>query len=102
MPRYRMHMMHTRVVEFEWDDAKDRANQRKHGVTFGEAATSFYDPLGREMPDERHSADEDRWLRLALSDKSRLLVTIFVERSDRIRIVSSRLATLREKKQYEG
>lgn len=68
------------MVEFEWDDAKDVANQRKHGVAFQEAATSFYDPLGLEMPDEVHSKDEERWLR----------------------IVSSRVAKARERKQYEG
>lgn len=90
------------MVEFEWDEVKDRSNQKKHGVGFREAATSFYDPLGREMPDEQHSADEERWLRLALSDANRLLVTIFVERSDRIRILSSRPATMRERKHYEG
>lgn len=67
-----------------------------------EAATSFYDPLGLEMPDEVHSKSEERWLRLALSGAHRLLVTIFVERADRVRIVSSRVANARERKQYEG
>lgn len=90
------------MIEFEWDDAKDVANQRKHGVAFEEAATSFYDPLGLEMPDEVHSKNEERWLRLGLSGAHRLLVTIFVERADRVRIVSSRVANARERKQYEG
>jgi uncharacterized protein len=90
------------VVEFEWDDTKDHANQRKHGVAFAEASTSFYDPLGLEMPDDVHSKTEERWLRLALSSSHRLLVTVFVERGDHIRIVSSRVANARERKQYEG
>ena len=90
------------VTVFEWDDAKSVRNLRKHSVAFEEAATSFYDPLGVEAPDPMHSAREERWLRLAMSSAGRLLVTVFVERDERIRIISTRPANAREARQYEG
>jgi len=88
-------------VEFEWDETKERRNVRKHGVAFDEAAETFYDLLGLERPDPEHSKTEDRWIRLARSERDRLLVTVFVERRNGIRIVSSRRATRREVKTYE-
>jgi uncharacterized DUF497 family protein len=90
------------LVQFEWDDAKSVRNVHRHGVTFEEAATTFYDPLGVEVPDPVHSAREERWLRLATSSTGRLLVTVFVERNEKIRIISSRPANSKETKQYEG
>lgn len=90
------------MTGFEWDDAKNVSNEKKHGVRFEEAATTFYDPLGAEVLDKRHAAREERWVRIALSSAGRLLVTIFVERAEQIRIISSRLANPRETIQYEG
>ena len=90
------------MVAFEWDEAKSVTNMKKHGVAFDEAATSFYDPLGVETRDERSSTREERWVRLAMSVRRRLLLTVFVERDDWIRIISSRKASARETKQYEG
>ena len=86
---------------FQWDDGKEAANLRKHGVEFDEAATTFYDPLALVLPDEEHSEVEDRWILLARSVRGRLLVTVFTERGENIRIISSRGATPREVKSYE-
>jgi len=89
------------VLSFEWDHTKEARNIGKHGVDFDEASTTFYDEGGMEMLDEEHSAREERWLRLAMSLHGRLLVTVFVERGDRIRIISSRPANRREVRVYE-
>ena len=88
-------------MEFEWDDAKRARNRRLHGIDFEEAAASFFDPLGVEMPDLRSSVAEERFIRVAHSPPGHLLLTIFLERERRIRIISSRRATRREVKQYE-
>jgi uncharacterized DUF497 family protein len=88
-------------VRFEWDAAKARSNLAKHGVDFEEAATTFYDPLALQERDEEHSRAEERFRRLGRSQQGRLLVTIFTERGDAIRIISSRPATRREVKRYE-
>ena len=90
------------MVEFEWDQSKAAANRRKHGVDFAEAQTTFYDRLGIEVKDDGHSDTEERWVRIAMSERGRLLVSVFVEREERIRLVSSRPATAKEKDQYEG
>lgn len=88
-------------LEFEWDAAKAASNAEKHGVSFGEAATTFGDPLSVSIPDPGHSEVEDRWIHIGLSHAGRTLVTCFVDRDDRIRIISSRPATKRERQQYE-
>ena len=74
---------------------------RKHGVDFEEAADTFYDPLGLERPDEGHSDDEERFIRLGASRRGWILITVFTEHGDSIRIISSRHATRREVKSYE-
>jgi uncharacterized DUF497 family protein len=78
-----------------------RANLTKHGVTFEEAATIFGDGLSVTIPDPVHSAIEDRFVILGNSHRQRLLVAVFVERGDTIRIISARRATKRERKSYE-
>jgi len=60
-------------LTFSWDDRKDRANQRKHGVSFEEAATAFADENARLKHDPDHSQDEDRFILLGFSAKLRLL-----------------------------
>jgi len=87
---------------FEWDDKKARANLRKHGVSFDEGATIFNDPLIATMPDTVHSASEARFLALGMSIMGRLLVVIFTERNERIRLISCRKATKAEIKNYEN
>ncbi len=86
---------------FEWDPRKAAANEGKHGVSFEEARTVFSDVLSRTIPDPDHSTAEMRALQLGLSQSGRLLVVAFTERNHRIRIISARLATLRERHDYE-
>ena len=88
-------------LEFEWDEAKARKNIKKHGVSFGEASTVFGDPLARTIPDPLHSEGEDRFVTLGESQRRRLLVVVFTERGEKIRIISARTATRRERKDYE-
>jgi uncharacterized protein len=59
------------ALTFEWDTAKARANARKHGIVFAEAVTVFKDPLGRIVPDHRHSITEDRFAILGVSSRGR-------------------------------
>ncbi len=89
------------AYEFEWDPTKAEANLGKHGVSFEEAVTAFGDPLSVLLPDPDHSAGEERYLLLGVSDRNRLVVVAFAERSPRTRIISARLAARRERRQYE-
>jgi uncharacterized DUF497 family protein len=87
--------------QFEWDVEKARQNVRKHGVSFDEAVTAFSDRLSALLPDPDHSAGEERYLVMGQSTRGRLLVVSFVERPPRTRIISARLATRRERHDYE-
>ena len=89
-------------TEFEWDPHKAASNVQKHGVSFVEAATIFFDPLSSTVSDPVHSIDEQRFVITGLSYQRRLLVVVHVDRGDRIRIISARLATPREREQYES
>jgi uncharacterized protein len=86
---------------FEWDQNKARANLVKHGVSFLDAATVFADPLSRTIPDPDHSQLEDRWIVLGQMHQKHLLVVVYTERGDNIRMISARRASRRERKQYE-
>jgi uncharacterized DUF497 family protein len=86
---------------FEWDQNKARTNLVKHGVSFAEAATVFADPLSRTIPDPDHSQAEDRWIVLGQTNQKKLLVVVYTERGDNIRMISARRASRRERKQYE-
>jgi uncharacterized protein len=88
-------------LEFEWDKDKAKRNLKKHGVSFEEASSTFGDPLALTIPDPLHSEEEDRFVNLGESGRRRLLVVVFTDRGDRIRIISARLATPRERKDYE-
>ena len=88
------------ALEFEWDPRKARTNERKHGVSFEEAASCFSDPSGLDFYDEEHSEEEDRYILLASSNRGRVLVVVYTEREDRIRIISARKATPREEEFY--
>ena len=88
-------------MEFEWDARKEVANRRKHGVRFDEALRVFADPLARIFDDPDHSAEEEREIIIGHSARQRLLLVCFTERSDRVRIVSARLTTRREREDYE-
>jgi uncharacterized DUF497 family protein len=90
-----------RRLEFEWDANKARKNARFHGVTFEEARSVFADPLAVFLEDELHSEDEVRSLLIGHSSEARLLFIAFTDRDSRIRIISAREATRRERRQYE-
>lgn len=89
------------MLLFEWDSNKAKKNILVHKVSFEEASTSFKDTLSLTIYDPLHSDKEDRFVILGNSYKNRLLVTVFTERRDRIRIISSRKATKTERMQYE-
>ena len=88
-------------LAFEWDDKKSNKNLKKHGIAFEEAATVFGDPLSITIPDPKHSKAEHRFIIIGESVQRRTLVVVHVERTDKIRIISARRATRREKKIYE-
>jgi uncharacterized DUF497 family protein len=88
-------------LSFEWDQNKAKSNLAKHGVSFEEAATVFGDALSLTIPDPAHSQVEERWIVLGWSNQRKLLVVVHTERGDIIRIISARLASRREHKQYE-
>jgi uncharacterized DUF497 family protein len=88
-------------LDFEWDEKKAKKNLKKHHVSFDEAATIFADPLSVTIDDPQHSQDEDRFITLGESHRRRLLVVVFTERGDRIRIISARVASPGERKDYE-
>ncbi len=88
---------------FEWDEQKADQNLEKHGVSFDEAATVFGDPLSLTIDDPLHSTDEERFVIIgaAAGPRRRVLVVVHTERGDRIRIISAREATPRERSSYE-
>ena len=88
--------------EFEWDPVKAATNLEKHGVSFAEAATVFFDPLSITVPDPLHSNEENRFVITGLSYQRRALIVVHSDGGDRIRIISARLATLSERKKYES
>ncbi len=88
-------------VRFEWDDDKEEANLRKHGVSFAEAATALRDSLAATLRDPDHSEMEHRFLTFGVSSDDRLLVVAHTEQEDLLRIISARLATGPERKIYE-
>ena len=92
------------MIKFEWDPRKDSANQRKHGVSFEEAQSVFFDENAVQFYDEHHSEQEDRFIMLGLSIHSRILVVCHCERESGnvIRIISARKATRSERKYYGG
>ena len=88
-------------MEFEWDEGKADTNWNKHGVSFDEAATVFSDSLSDTIPDPLHSDEEDRFVTMGLSARGRLLVVVHTDREEKVRIISARTATTRERRQYE-
>ena len=86
---------------FEWDSRKAAANLKKHRVSFEEAITVFGDPLSLSMPDPDHSEDEHRLIVLGTSVRLRRVVVSYTERPPRTRIISARLATRQERREYE-
>jgi uncharacterized DUF497 family protein len=90
------------MLRFEWDEAKDRENQRKHGVSFAEAQSVFFDDEALEFPDPDHSAGEDRFIMVGRSFQLRVLVVCHClrESASVIRIISARKASAKERHAY--
>ncbi len=86
-------------MQYVWDPKKERSNRQKHGVSFEEAVTSFADPLAIVADDLVHP---DRAILIGISWNERILVTVFIERTeDEVRLISARLATRPERRRYE-
>jgi len=99
-------MNRSSVYDFHWDPAKARMNVRDHLVTFQQAATVFLDALAMTVYDKENSYDEERWFTLGLDSKGTLLAVahtyeIVGPLNVRIRIISARKATRRERRSYE-
>lgn len=88
-------------MKFEWDSAKAKADAKKHGVSFEEATTAFNDQLSLTGADPDRSIRELRFVTFGLSSLGRLVVVAHTDRSDRVRIISARLASRAEGKFYE-
>jgi hypothetical protein len=88
-------------MEFEWNELKANANLKKHGVSFEEAKTVFDNVLAAIFEDKLHSIDERREIIIGHSQNNRLLLISFTERPNAIRIISARLATRREREDYD-
>lgn len=91
---------------FDWDPAKAKLNLAKHGVSFDDAMTVFADPLALTIFDTDHSAEEDRWVTLGLSQPGKLLLVIHTHvemAADEVlvRIISARRPTREESRSYE-
>ncbi len=89
------------MIEFEWDPGKARANFRKHGVSFVEAATTFGNPLSITFHDPDHSQAEDRFMIIGESGRNRLLIVAHACRGEKIQIISARKLTRKGRKSYE-
>jgi len=88
-------------MTFEWDPIKASINLRKHSVSFDEATTALLDPLSKTALDPDHSLYDHRFITFGVSWRNRLLAVSYNEREERVRIISARLATRRERNIYE-
>ncbi len=89
------------MFSFEWDLEKAAENVVKHGVSFEEAMSVFRDPLSVTVAGIAHSEEEERYFTVGMSEHHRLVLVCHTDRGDRIRLISVRLATARERKTYE-
>ena len=93
------------MIKFEWDEEKALKNIKKHGISFEEASSVFYDDFAVQFYDVDHSQlEEDRFLILGISNSSRLLMVCHCEKEsgEVLRIISARKATKNEQKFYKG
>ena len=86
---------------FDWNEEKANRNWRNHKVSFKEATTVFNDPLSITIGDPEHSIQENRYIDIGRSSRGRVLVVVYTEKEKVIRIISSRLATRKEREEYE-
>ena len=91
-------------ISFSWNERKNKANQKNHGISFEEAQSVFFDERAIEFYDFEHSQSEERFLMLGLSAKVRILLVCYClrEKNNVIRIISARKATKKEQKSYIG
>jgi uncharacterized protein len=91
-------------LRFEWDEEKARVNEQKHGISFEEAQTAFYDENARLIYDPEHSWEEERYILLGMSSCLRVLIVchLYRENDELIRIISARKATKQEYRQYQN
>lgn len=89
-------------ISFEWNQSKAKTNLQKHGISFEEAQSVFYDENALLIPDPGHSEDEQRFVILGLSERLRLLIVChcYRQNDEVIRIISARKATRNETKSY--
>lgn len=87
-------------MKFEWDEDKAESNIQKHGVTFEEAAEVFFDPF-YQTGDASVDDNEERDFIIGFTFSQRLLLAVYTERKDKMRIISARVATRAERKVYE-
>ena len=87
---------------FDWDENKNRINLEKHGISFDEASTVFFDERALLFDDPEHSVDEDRFLLLGMSDTAKVCIVChcYRESDTVIRIISARQATRKEEERY--
>ncbi len=92
------------MIRFSWDPAKAQSNLKKHGVSFEEAQSAFYDEFAIQFYDD-DSDEEDRFILLGVSNRARVLVVVHCERGENmeeLRIISARKATNSERQYYRG
>ena len=89
-------------IRFEWDPKKATANEKKHGISFEEARTVFFDENAKLIDDPDHSEDEDRFVLLGVSSSLKVMLVCHCYRQEGnvVRIISARKASPRESKQY--
>lgn len=88
-------------MQFEWDDNKEQINIRKHGLDFSTAALVFNDENRLELYDEEHSEYEDRYITIGMIGEIAVVVmVVYTERDEAIRLISARKATPRERRMY--
>ena len=89
------------MLRFDWNPEKERANIARHGISFAEATTVFADTLSRTIPDPDHSVGEHRCIIMGVSHRARLLVVVYTDDDEMVRIISARKAERKERLQYE-
>jgi hypothetical protein len=87
-------------LTFEWDEEKAKLNMKKHGIPFETAAKVFLDENRIEIFDEVHSINEERYITIGLAGD--VLFVVYTERHPKIRLISARLASVKERKMYYG
>lgn len=88
-------------MDFERDKNKAEANLSRHEVPFDEATTVFDDPLYIDFYDPDHSDEEERYIVIGKSQKHRILIVSYTERNNKVRLISARKATRKEREDYE-